>query len=142
MPQWLLAAVKAGADVFESSETSNIATKSISRRVARWESPRCSAARYVPRPRLQFHSFHALKFDLEEEGRVGGDDASSSASTIAQGGRDSSSRLPPTFMVATPSSQPAITSRAPSLERERLAVVLRAVELRSPCRDRSHSHPV
>ena len=38
-------------------------------------------------------------------------------------------RLPPTFMPATPSSQPRITSPAAELEVERLAAVLRAVEL-------------
>ena len=53
------------------------------------------------------HSLLDLEqFDLEQEGGVGGDDATCAAAAVPKIGGIKSSRLPPTFMLKTPSPQP------------------------------------
>ena len=70
------------------------------------------------------------QLDLEEQRRVRRDDAAGAARAVAELAAGSSGvRMPPTFMPATPSSQPLMTWPRAELERERLAAILRAVEL-------------
>ena len=137
----LLVAVNAGADVFESSETSNIATKSIRRHVARWNhrDNRRRASSHASTS-IQFTSL-ALKFDLEEQGGIGRDDAACPASAVAKAGRNEKLTLAADLHGGDALVPARDHLAGTDLERERLAVILRAVELRSLAR-RSHSHPV
>jgi len=56
---------------------------------------------------------NAEQFDFEDEGRAGRDDVARAAIAVAEMGGVTSLRLPPTFIVATPSSQPLMTRPLP-----------------------------